>query len=93
MTTHKVDAPIRVAPISGDNNLEVLKQMGVCKNSANDFFVMMHVKSLVGHPEGMSGTYSAPKDPIKMYGSLERQQWFQFQQQGMSYVTVNIMGE
>jgi len=93
MTTYEVDDPIRVALISSDVNLEVLKHMDVCKKSANEFFVMMHVKSVVGHPEGMSGTHSAPKDPIKMYGSLELQRWFQIKQQGMSYVTVNVMHE
>lgn len=93
MTTYEVDDPIRVALISSDDNLEVLKHMDVCKKSANEFFVVMHVKSVVGHPEGMSGTHSAPQDPIKMYGSLEVQRWFQIKQQGMSYVTVNLMHE
>jgi hypothetical protein len=91
MTTYEVDDPIRVALISSDDNLEA--HMDVCKKLANEFFVVMHVKSVVGHPEGMSGTHSAPKDPIKMYGSLELQRWFRIKQQGMSYVSVNLRRE
>ena len=83
--------PIHVELVHVQRSLDMLKNMDAEIDSDAESWIMMHVHSVPGMPDGASSSCKAPKDVMMMYGSQDRAEVWRERQQGISYVTPALM--